>query len=57
MASKAELLKEAVAALKEMLLLHEDMITNIAHMAIQNYQRLNDAPLAARAIISKAEGK
>jgi len=48
------LLKEAVAALKEMLLLHEDMMTNITHMTIENYQRMNDAPLAAQAIIDKA---
>ena len=57
MAKKIDpLLQEAVAALKEMLLLHEDMMTNISRMAIQNYQRMNDAPLAAQVVIAKVEG-
>ena len=41
-------------ALKEMILLVDDMMPNIANGVVQNYQRLNEAPLNARAAIDNA---
>lgn len=43
-------------ALKECLQLIEDLMPGVAHIALQNYQRLNEAPIAARKAIAKAEG-
>ena len=34
----------------------EDFMPNVGRCALQNYQELNEAPIAARAAIAKAEG-
>lgn len=48
---------ELLEATKELLLLVDDFMPNIGKCCIQNYQRLNEAPLAARAAIAQAEAR
>ena len=52
---KDEHFKELVAVLKECLLLIDDFMPNIAHCFLQNYKRLNEAPMNARTLIGKLE--
>ena len=47
--------KEMYAALKECLTLIDDMMPGVKRIALPSYQRLNDAPIAGRAAILKAE--
>lgn len=44
---------EARLALSEMLKLHSDFMPNVGRCVIQDYKRLNDAPIAARQAIDK----
>ena len=46
---------EAKASLTELLLLVEDMMPNIARGVVQNYRRLNEAPIRAKAVLAKLE--
>ena len=47
--------KEMYTALKDCLAVIEELMPGVRGLAIQNYQRLNDAPIAGRAAIRKAE--
>lgn len=42
--------------LKECLLLIDDFMPNIGHCVLQNYQRMNEAPMNARTLIRKIGG-
>jgi len=44
-----------IAALEEMLLLNEDWLPDVGICTLQNYQRLNEAPIAARKAIADAQ--
>ena len=44
-------------ALKECLVLIEDLMPGVANIALQNYRRLNEAPVTGNRAIAKAEGK
>ena len=49
--------EDLVAACGELLALVGDFMRNIAHCSLQNYARMNEAPIAGRAAIAKATGK
>ena len=53
----AEALPDIYDALGECLLLIEDMMPGVAGIALQNYQRLNEAPINARTALAKARKK
>jgi len=53
----AEALPDIYDALGECLLLIEDMMPGVAGIALQNYQRLNEAPINARKALAKARKK
>ena len=53
----AEALPDIYEALGECLLLIEDMMPGVAGIALQNYQRLNEAPINARKALAKARKK
>jgi hypothetical protein len=48
---------EAVDALRMMLKAYDSILPGIAGIAVDDYAVLNDAPIAARKAIAKAEGK
>lgn len=44
-------------ALKRMLAVYEALMPGLRHIAVRDYAEINDAPLAARKAIAKAEAK
>ena len=49
---RAEAFEAMRGAIKELLLLVDDMMPNIARGVVQNYQRLNEAPRNAKAALA-----
>lgn len=47
---------DLVSALERMLGVQEMLMPGLRHIAVPDYQELNEAPLAARAALAKAEG-
>jgi len=48
---------EMLEALKECLVLIDDLMPGVKYIALQNYRRMNDAPYNAEKIIRKAEAE
>jgi hypothetical protein len=56
----ARLIAQAPAmaeVINELLLVVEDFMPNVGRCALQNYQRLNEAPIKARALLAAIHGK
>jgi hypothetical protein len=49
------LVPEIVSTLKRMLAVHEALMPGIRHIAVQNYQEVNEAPIAAMNLLKKLE--
>ncbi len=47
---------DLLEGLRSLLAAYESILPGVRHIAVQDYQLLNDAPCAARAAIAKAEG-
>lgn len=52
-----EAARAMLAALRELLLLTDEMTRFVGKMSLQDYARLNAAPVAARAAIALAEAR
>lgn len=48
---------ELLAALEEMLKAHEQLMPGIAHIALQDYANINQAPIRARAAIHNTKSE
>ncbi len=47
------LLADAEAALRDMLRVQESLMPGVRHIVVQDYALLNEAPIAARAVLTR----